>query len=333
MKEYDFIQKLKKIPLATHKVLVGIGDDSAVVSNYLLFKTDTLVEGNHFSLEYFSPEQIGWKAVVKNVSDIIAMGGYPTYMLVALAYPRKVSQAYLLRIYAGIKKAAQKYNIALVGGDLTCSKNDLVISISLMGKVKKKNLMLSSGAKPGDFICISGELGASSAGLYVLRRKKEFKSWKKFFNKLIKKHVFPEAQWKTARFLARSGKVNAITDISDGIASDLRKILRESQVGAVLDFDRILVSPEASKVMRHLRKPFWHSAVFGGEDFEFLFTISSKNFEKLIKKAQKAGLKITCIGKIIRDKKTRLYQKLPNGFEKLFQDVGFDQFHSNDYSY
>lgn len=335
MNEFDLIAQLKQVPRSPYPVQIGIGDDAALVGTHTLITTDTLVENNHFSRTWFTPEQIGQKAVEVNVSDIVVMGGVPTYMVVALVGSSFTPPHYLLKIYAGIKCACKKYHLALVGGDITKSSRELMISITLLGILDTKYLMRSSTARAGDVICVSGTLGASAAGLALLGQRitKKVPLSQTMVTYVTKKHLEPQAQSKTAYFLSRTGVVHGITDISDGIASDIRKILFASQVGAVLDFSRVPVHRAVTRVMQFLGKPRWHAALYGGEDFEFIFTLKPSDYKALKAKAQQKRIKITPIGHIVKDEKQRVFQILPNGSKKIFNDFGYNQLGNNIYKY
>ena len=262
----------KKVKNKDKNIKIGIGDDCAVVkigNKLCLFTTDALVEENHFSLDYFKPEQIGKKAIEINVSDIASMGGKPKYALISIGLRKNLELDLFDRIYSGILEAAKKYNIEVIGGNITKSK-DIIIDVNMIGFVKKKELCLRKDAKPGDFILVTGELGGSAAGLDLLRKNISG------FEEIKKKHLEPKANLhKVRRFLKY---INAMEDISDGLASEINHICEESKVGAVLYGGKIPIDYTIKEIYK---KKALDYALFGGEDFELVFTVSKKNLKKV----------------------------------------------------
>ena len=221
--EIELIGRIsRKIKLFSKDVAKGIGDDAAVVNYnkqyYLLLTTDSLVENVHFS-KFFTPEQIGMKAVEINVSDIAAMGGFPKYALVSLIIPKNTDINFIDKLYDGINKAAKKYKISIIGGNLSNGK-EISVTIAMFGFVEKKNLRLRSNAKANDLIAVTGNLGASAAGLQLLKAKMKGSS--------VNYHLNPESRLNAARLLAKCG-INAMEDISDGLATEIRNICNESK--------------------------------------------------------------------------------------------------------
>jgi thiamine-monophosphate kinase len=269
--EFGLIERLTKRIVNDKSVIRGVGDDAAVISytrsKYLLFATDMLVEGVHFRRQEASFFQIGRKALAVNISDIAAMGGVPKYALVSLGFPKALSVRALEDMMRGVTTLAKEYGINVVGGD-TVRSGKIVLNVSLIGEVKKRNLVLRSGAKVGDLIFVTGSLGGS-------RRLKQFN----FIPRV------GEAQDVIKRF-----NPTAMIDISDGLVSDLRRIAEQSEVGAVIFKQLIPLSPRAS-----LR-----SALYAGEDFELLFTVSLDSARRF---HEKGKIPITCIGKIVEKKR------------------------------
>jgi thiamine-monophosphate kinase len=298
----------KKIRNRDKNIKVGIGDDCAVIrigNKLAVLTTDTLVEGDHFSLEYFKPEQIGKKAIEINVSDITSIGGIPKYALVSMALRRDLDTKVFDKIYSGIVKAAKKYNIEIVGGNLTNAKQ-VMINIDMVGFVKKENLCLRSQAKPGDLILVTGDLGGSAAGLNLFLKKI------KGFEKIKRKHLEPEAKpHKVKKFLKY---INAMEDVSDGLASEIKHICKESNVGAVIYAANIPIKDETRKAAKIVSKKALNYALFGGEDFELVFTVSEKNLKKV------RGF---LIGEIRKKKGVYLYDRSK---EKPIFDRGYDHF-------
>src|SRR3989338_6714755 len=239
--EFGLIDIIKKgIKIFSKEVVMGIGDDCAVLEydkkKYMLFTTDMLVENDHFSLKYSSAEQVGMKVVEQNVSDIAAMGGVPKYAVVSLALPNDANVEFVEGLYNGINRKASKYKIDIVGGNITHSR-EIVINVALIGFVEKKYLALRSGAKIGDYIFCSGDVGKSTAGLELLRHGKKGKS--------INPHLEPKSRLDLARILVKIG-ISSMIDVSDGVASEVRHICDEAKVGALIYADKLPISKETT---------------------------------------------------------------------------------------
>jgi len=288
--EFGLIDRITKKP-KNKNILVGIGDDAAVVKTkkgLQVLTTDTLVEEDHFRREWFSPKQIGMKAIEINVSDVAAMGAVPKYVLVSLALPEDLDVEFIDGLYNGMWKVCDKYNIEIIGGNMTHSKQ-IVISITITGEVNRKNLCLRSSAKSGDFILVSGHLGNGRAGLRV------FQENLKGFEKVRKSYLEPKAQLKSA--LEVASYANSMEDISDGLASEIKHICEQSKCGAIIYKDKIPIKDDVRKVAKTTSEDEYDYALFGGEDFELVFTVSKNNLEKV---------KGYLVGEITRNKKIML---------------------------
>jgi thiamine-monophosphate kinase len=292
MNEFELIRRLTCGLPTNESVVVGVGDDCAVLdvgakTDLLLFKTDAVVEGIHFPGDT-PPEKIGHKALARCLSDIAAMAGTPTAALVTIALPRKFDPAFVEGIYAGLNALAQRHQVAVVGGETTTNPGQMLISISLIGLVPRGKALLRSGAKIGDAIFVTGELGGSLSG----------------------KHLDFEPRLAEARWLAGSFTIHAMMDISDGLAGDLRHILEASKVGAELLKTAIPVSRAAKDIAKRgdAAKPAFVAALTDGEDFELLFTLAARNAVPLLDawKKQFPKLRLSCIGKIIAGEGVRL---------------------------
>ncbi|HVM49756.1 MAG TPA: thiamine-phosphate kinase [Candidatus Acidoferrum sp.] len=295
MNEFELIRRLTRSLPGNASVVVGPGDDCAVLDvglpdGLLLFKTDAVVEGVHFAPEA-APEKIGHKALARCLSDIAAMAGTPSAALVTLALPGAFDPARVEAIYSGMNELARRYGVAIVGGETTTNPGGILISVALLGFVQRGKGILRSGAEPGDAIFVSGELGGSLAG----------------------KHLEFEPRLAEAQWLAQHFAVHAMIDVSDGLAGDLRHILASSRVGAELNAPSIPISREARRAAKAgaAAKPALLAALTDGEDFELLFTLASRDAVPLLDSWRKAFPKVplTCIGKIkegegvtIRDK-------------------------------
>ena len=284
MNEFDLIGLLTR-NLAAHKSIVtGAGDDCAVLEvgipgQWLLFKTDALVAGIHFT-EAAPPEKIGHKALARCLSDIAAMAGTPISALVTLALPRDFQVGYVEAIYRGINALAARFELGIAGGETTTNPDRVLISIAALGTVAQGKCPLRSGAGAGDAIFVTGELGGSLHGKHL-----------EFLPRLT------EARWLVDRFT-----VHAMIDLSDGLAGDLRHILNASHVGAELFSKTIPVSRAAKLAARRelsAKSPV-QAALTDGEDFELLFSVPSREAVNLLDewKKQFPDLRLTCIGKI-----------------------------------
>jgi thiamine-monophosphate kinase len=295
-------------------VLKGIGDDAAVLTlgnKLFVITTDTLVENDHFSLKWFAPKQVGMKAIEINVSDVGAMGGKPKYALVSLVLTKETPVEFVDELYKGMRESGNKYGVDIIGGNMTHGR-EVVIDIDMIGEVKKENLCLRSSAKPGDFILVSGDVGASKAGLNLFMKNKINKKNKNNFKKVIEAHIEPKAKYhKVKKFLKY---INAMIDVSDGIASDIIRVCEQSNLGAVIYGDNIPIRDETRKAAKLLKEKALDYALYGGEDFELIFTVSEKNLSKV---------KGYLIGEVTKKKGVRLYK---NGKETLITKHGYDHF-------
>lgn len=307
--EFALINRINKIigKPKSKAVVRGIGDDCAVLkigSKLVVFTVDCLVEGDHFSLEWFSPQEVGMKAIEINASDIYSMNAKPAFALVSLILPSGISAALINGIYKGMRSAAKRHSIEIVGGNITHGKK-LSIDVSMLGFVQGKPVYRNR-AKPGDFLCTSGPLGGSCAGLNLFLQKV------KGFEKVKKLHTRPKAQPKKALKLAPF--VSAMEDVSDGLASEARNICAESKCGAVIYRNKVPVSAEVRKAARALGMDAVDFALFGGEDFELVFTLPPKNLKKV------HGF---VVGEIIKGKGVFLEE---NGKRRRLERFGYDHF-------
>ena len=311
--EFELIKRINKdSEIFSSDVIHGIGDDTAVLeyseNEYLLITTDMIVEDDHFSLDYFTPRQIGIKAIESNVSDIASMGGLPKHALISLALSDKVTVEFIEELYKGFNEVCKKYKISIIGGDTTHS-DKVVVNITLTGIVEKKNLCLRSDAKEDDLICVSGDLGASTAGLNLLLEKKQGNS--------TKPHLEPRARLGFARKISEF--VNAMEDVSDGLAQEVKNICNASKTGAVIFKEKIPISEDTFNDAEIVKKDAYDYALYGGEDFELVFTINKNNFEELKKKINN----IHVVGKIL-NKQEGIY--LLEKDKKIRLGKGFDHF-------
>ena len=320
--EFGLIDLLKRRVLSKDEsVLVNIGDDAAVIKSpkdkLLIFTTDTMVEKVHFDLRYSTFKQIGWKAMVANLSDIAAMGGLPRFALVTVGFPKSISVESVISIYDGITAVGRRYGCKVIGGDTVFSPKRVFISIALLGEVEKKFLVTRSGAKEGDLIFVSGDLGEAQAGLEFLLKNPRKKS------RLVRKHLNPLPRITEARTLIRNLKITSMIDISDGLSSELFHLTEESNLGAVIYEEKIPISPKCIRAGHLLKESPLLWALSSGEEYELLFTVSRKELQYLerVKRKVKASL----IGEMVGKKEGVVLQRKSGKKTKLAK-TGFKHF-------
>ena len=265
----------------------GIGDDCAVIpicdgsatcpdttegftnKDEILFSTDLLMEGVHFLREESSPEDVGWKAAAVNLSDIAAMGGTPAATFLSIALPKDAQGEWAERFVEGYAEISKLYGVPLIGGDTTSSLRDIAINVGIMGKCPAGKALCRDGAKVGETIYVTGHLGDSAGGLQVILQGTERHAEEAI---LVERHMRPSPRIKEGKALRETGLIGAMMDISDGIASDLRHILKATEVGAEVDLEKLPISKELYKVCLKHGWDAYELAAGGGEDFELLFT-------------------------------------------------------------
>ncbi len=269
--EFGFIDYIKTA-FPQPEGVVGIGDDCAVLPSgegELLFSTDLLMEGVHFLRDESSPEDVGWKAAAVNLSDIAAMGGTPVATFLSIGLPKDAQSEWAERFIEGFASISRQYEVPLLGGDTTSSLRDIAVNVGILGRCPSGKRLMRSGAKVGETIYVTGPLGDSAAGLMAILKGIDKTEEVKV---LIQRHKRPVPRVKEGLLLRDSESVGAMMDISDGIASDLRHIMKASGVGAVVELDRLPCSPEFVSVCDEQGWDRYYLQTSGGEDFELLFT-------------------------------------------------------------
>ncbi len=291
--EFGLIEHLTKdIKIHQSSTLKGVGDDAAVIDNdglLTVVSTDMMVEGIHFDLMYFPLKHLGYKAVVSNLSDICAMNAHPRQLTVSVAVSNRFSVEALDELYAGMKAACDAYQVDLVGGDTSASNKGLIISATAIGQGEKDKLVYRNGAKPGDLICITGDLGAAYLGLQILEREKQLylqnpgvqpdlEDQKHAVGRFLK----PEARTDMIEILDKAQLVpTAMIDISDGLSSDLMHICKQSGVGAFVEETGVPIHSDTKMLALKFNLDPINCALNGGEDYELLFTIDPKDVDKI----------------------------------------------------
>jgi thiamine-monophosphate kinase len=295
MDELELIRRLTRSLPGNDLVVTGAGDDCAVLDlgvpeRLVLFKTDAVVEGVHFTREA-PPAKVGHKALARCLSDIAAMAGTPSAAVITLALPNGFDSAFVEGIYEGLNELARRHQVAIVGGETTTNPERILISVAMVGTVAKEKCTHRRGSKPGDAIFVTGQLGGSIAG----------------------RHLDFEPRLAEARWLADTFAVHAMIDLSDGLASDLRHLLEADRLGAELLKSAIPISRTAKLQSRSesSAKPPLLAALTDGEDFELLFTVASGDAVPLLDawKRQFPELPLSCIGKITAETGIRLRDK------------------------
>lgn len=291
--EFGLIDRLtKNITFHNPSTIKGVGDDAAVVDNQgfmTVVSTDMLVEGIHFDLMYTPLKHLGYKSVVVNLSDIYAMNATPKQVTVSIAMSNRFSVEALEELYAGIYAACDFYKVDLIGGDTSASNKGLIISVTAVGQGEKEKLSYRNGAKVGDLVCITGDVGAAYLGLQILEREKQIylsnpnvQPNLEEQNYLIGRQLKPEARKDIIEMFAKNNLVpTAMIDISDGVSSDLMHICKQSNVGAYLEESGVPIHPDAQMMALTFQLDPITCALSGGEDYELLFTIDPTDVDKI----------------------------------------------------
>lgn len=270
--------------------ITGSGDDSAVIdpgTDHLLVSTDLLLEGIHFNLVYTPLKHLGYKAVIRAVSDIYAMNGTPEQILIAVGISSRFSVEHLDEFYAGISLACKQYRIDLAGGDTTSSLTGMSISVTAIGRAGKDSIVRRNGARPNDLICATGNFGASYMGLQVLERERKIYNNDRTiqpdlsgYEYIIERQLKPEFPVKVLNDLSSASILpSSMIDVSEGLASDLIHLCRLSGTGCRIYYDRIPVDNETWRTAEEFNIDPMIPALNGGEDFELLFTVPLEHAE------------------------------------------------------
>jgi thiamine-monophosphate kinase len=308
-------------------VIVGIGDDCAVLKrgNILeVLTTDCLVEGTHYQPGWLSMEDVGWKSMAVNVSDVAAMGAISRHAVITLFIPDRVTSEDIDHLYEGLEACAGEAGVGLVGGDIVRIAGPFAVSITLSGTCELDDLVLRSGAREGDVIVVTGSLGEAAAGMEYIRsgrapdRPAAVQSVARFRR--------PVARHKESRVLVEKLQPTSMIDISDGLIADLWHILEMSKVGVSLSGEAIPVGRGVLDLAGGDRATALALAMRGGEDYELLFTVSEKHADGLGEVAAEIGLDLTAIGRIASKKEGFVLAE--GGVEAEVERGGFDHFRS-----
>lgn len=313
--EFGLIERLRSLVGKAPEGEIWVGDDAAVIrapAGTLLFTADLLVEGVHFDLQLTGPEDLGYKAIAVNISDVAAMGGTPRRALVSIGVRPGIELEWLEGLYSGMREASDRFDMAVVGGDV--SRSDcLVISVALVGNPAGRLVVERRGARPGDAVCVTGTLGASAAGYRLLRAGARGRP------DLIAAHLRPTPRVREVEALRRS-LPTAMIDISDGFAADLFHICDDSKVGVIVEAGRLPVVD--LKGIEIDRDPL-ELALRGGEDYELCFTIPADRFDHAAAQVEKkTGTTVSRVGEVLPEEEGRWL--LQDGERKRLEATGWD---------
>ncbi|MFJ1492388.1 thiamine-phosphate kinase [Capnocytophaga canis] len=291
--EFGLISHLtKNFELKQPSTLKGIGDDAAVIDfkqKKAVISTDLLIEGVHFDLSYVPLKHLGYKSVMVNLSDIYAMNAHATQITVSIAVSNRFPLEALKELYEGIRLACKLYDVDLIGGDTTSSTRGLIISITAIGEADEGDIVYRNGAKENDLMVVTGDLGGAYLGLQVLEREKAVFQVNPnsqpdldMYSYIIERQLKPEARKDIPLLLKELGvKPTAMMDISDGLSSEILHICKQSNVGCRLYEDKIPLDPQVISTCEEFNLDSTTIALSGGEDYELLFTISQKDYDKI----------------------------------------------------
>lgn len=329
--EFGFLSRLKKNFLYQYpEGVIGVGDDCAIIpqsdSKALLVTTDLLIENIHFYISQISARSLGYKALAVNLSDIAAKGGFPQYVFLSIALPSQTKVEWLDQFYSGFLDLAQKYNTLLLGGDTTQSPDKIFINVTLLGQLDLKNIKLRSSAQIGDIIVVTDFLGDSSCGFHSLQVQNRVKV-NEDIEYLRERHFLPKPAIEEGQWLSQQEGVHAMMDISDGISSDLHRIMEQSKCGVRIHLESIPLSKSLMNVTSQYHWQAWNFALSGGEDYSLLLTVDQKEFEEIHQNYLKRfNRKLFVIGEIIDQQEG--FQTTLNNQPYAFNFSQFEHFKS-----
>ena len=330
--EFGLIKHLTKDNKIKHpETIKAVGDDAAVIDvgdNYMLVSTDLLLEGIHFDLTYMPLKHLGYKSIIVNLSDIYAMNGQPKQVTVSIGLSNRFGLEAVEELYKGIALACEQYDVDLVGGDTSSSRQGLIISVTAVGEVSKEKVIYRSGAKFNDLLVVSGDLGGSFMGLQLLEREKSVYSENPEIQPdlggndyVLERQLKPEARKDIIEQLEKSQiKPTAMIDISDGLASELIHICDQSECGANIYDEKIPIDHTTYQLARDFELDPSVVALNGGEDYELLFTVAQSDYDKI-----KDNPHFTVIGHIT-DKASGINLIAKNGTSHELTAQGWDAF-------
>jgi thiamine-monophosphate kinase len=322
----DRLQRFLQAPSGS-QVVKSIGDDCAVLQpaaeSELILTTDSQEEGIHYRLDWSTPEDIGWRCLAINVSDIAAMAGWPLGAVVALSLPSDLDVAFVDGLYTGMQALARDMACPIIGGNLTKTTGRVSVTITVLGEVPKGQAIYRSGAQPGDEIWVTGTLGGAKAGLEALLKADAVRG-------VPTAHALacyrrPQPRLREAQFLRRRATLNSLLDLSDGLSGDLRHICKASGVGAQLEADAVPMHEDTRRIAHALQADPLSYALHGGEDFELCFTASPGQIEPIRADfEQQFHHSLVRVGTVHQGEEVTL--RHPDGSEAALPAQGYDHF-------
>jgi thiamine-monophosphate kinase len=326
--EADLIERIASLAQrSAEDAILGIGDDAAIIRKnehqWWLLSIDSQIENVHFKREYTPARMLGHKALAVNLSDIAAMGGTPRFALLSLNLPKDIESSFIDEVLAGMVALADKHSTIIIGGDIAASGNGLTITVTIIGECPAGRALRRDGAKPGDWIFVTGRLGLAAMGLQLLQRGHRYApELPPHLQQPILAHLQPTPRLEVGQALAECRLANALIDVSDGLSTDLFHICQASGVGAVVSADQVPTTREAPE---DLNTTGLELALNGGEDYELLFTVPRTSLQQIeLLRNQFRDLPITLIGEITNES-GRMYLErsgermplLPRGHDHL----------------
>lgn len=325
--EFGFIRRIAP-PFTVNlpDSILGIGDDCAVIpwkeNESLLVTTDMLIEDIHFLRKKIPPSDLGYKSLAVNLSDIAAMGGVPHSAYISIGIPKDIEVEWLDDFYAGLRQLAENTGVFLLGGDTTKSPAHLVINIAVVGIIKSSTIKYRSSAKCSDIICVTDYIGDSGGGLNILLEERPIDHDAEY---LIQRHHRPRPHLQEGFWLAQQDGVNAMMDVSDGIDSDLHRIMERSLCGSRINIESLPISPQLQRLSSKYNWNAHEIAATGGEDYCLLVTIQPDKFAEIAKMFEKEFKKpLYNIGKITDEENVLRY--FESGKEIIFGKHGYNHF-------
>ncbi len=317
--EGDYVRWLQRLaPTPAKNVRLGIGDDAAIIrvarSQELILTTDMSIEGVHFNRGLHPARSVGHRALARSLSDIAAMGGTPRYALISLALAPSVGQDWVRGFYQGIRALAERFGVAVIGGDTARASRGCFVDVIVAGEVGRGRALSRGGAQPRDQVWVSGRLGLSAWGLELLKAPGRPRASEA--DAALHAHLYPEPQCELGRFLNRRRLASALMDLSDGLSTDLSRLCAASGVGATIWAERLPVP--ATGDLRHALT----LALHGGEDYQLLFTVPARHASRV--PARFRGLPLQQIGVINLGRRITLVGI--DGKSRILEPLGWDYF-------
>lgn len=328
--ESEIVSRLRNIARITDEVVVGIGDDAAVIraagGKDLIACCDLMVEGVHFRSEWTPPRLLGRKALAVNLSDVAAMGAIPKFAMISLAVPPAFGSDFIDELFKGLFELANASGVSIIGGDTSSSRDSLFIDVSVIGECETGRAVTRQGANIGDTIYVSGSLGASALGLLLLEGGFRLDDSKEASDatglRAVLKHLAPEPQLELGRALGEAGLATAMIDISDGLSSDMRHIIDESGCGAIIHAEAIPIADCVNSIAANKSgtDPL-RLALHGGEEYELLFTVRPEDRQRIAELSTASGVALTAVGEIVESGGLQLERE---GALEPVQAIGYE---------